>query len=774
MAVAPNRLENLKTLRAANLDGAFANAFATLVGGAFMVKLLQFFGGSDLWIGAFTAIPALLGLMQIPGAIWGRRKPFYRKFVAPGGWLWRLLYLPLIVIPWLPISDQLKILLLMTCVILASAAVQIVTPIYNEWLAEMIPPTSRGWYFSRRNALAAGIGAAVSMGGSFLFDAFADSNQLKVGFTVIFSLGGMFAITSMYFFMQMTERERANPLELTVSAGLRAMMAPFRDRDFRKVLVFLTFFIFAQAFAGNFYAAYAFEELHMSMRLLSVTAIAHATGNIASIRIWGYLADKYGNKPLLVILGLGIAVTPIQWQMLTPGQDLRNAIILGVGHIFAGMFWGGISVCQFNLLLATAKEEDRANYIGAGLALSSLVGAVSPYLGSEMMHWMRFAYNAERAYFWLFVSTMIMRGLAIIFIAPVRERGALSLRGTLKQLKTLSPHGYLALRKMTRGGTAVSRREAIASAASVHFSIAQSEIIGALHDPSPAVRREAAMALARFGGPESVEALTHMLRDHPDLVDEEVLESLGSLGDEDAAAAIQPYLDSPRPAVRRAAAKALGEIGGSLALASLRVAASRQNDPDLRRAGLQALRMLRADVAGDEIVDALLDPLPSVRIAACEAVSELQLTQAVPKLRESIEAYHDEANSEAAYALGCVGSLDDLEMILLECEQCQSVITSRRCLLGAARLLGVESEVYRLFLLTEMARDTVIYEMTRDLRSQSAQCSEAIGFYASEQEREALARIAEGSSGWLQLFASHPVREGFLVAICKLVRERST
>jgi non-heme chloroperoxidase len=56
----PNRLEILQSLRVANIDVAFATAFATLVTGAFLVGFIQSLGGKDLWIGLISAVPPLM------------------------------------------------------------------------------------------------------------------------------------------------------------------------------------------------------------------------------------------------------------------------------------------------------------------------------------------------------------------------------------------------------------------------------------------------------------------------------------------------------------------------------------------------------------------------------------------------------------------------------------------------------------------------------------------------------------------------------------------
>ena len=48
-------------------------------------------------------------------------------------------------------------------------------------------------------------------------------------------------------------------------------------------------------------AAFAIEELNISFTLLQLIAVMHALGTIRFVKTWGFLADKYGNKPILVL-----------------------------------------------------------------------------------------------------------------------------------------------------------------------------------------------------------------------------------------------------------------------------------------------------------------------------------------------------------------------------------------------------------------------------------------------------------------------------------------
>lgn len=765
MPVAANRLDNLRTLRFANLDAAFATAFGTLVGGSFLVGLIRYFHGGDGWIGITAALPSFLGLLQIPGALWGRGFTSYKRFVLPGGLIWRLLYIPIIALPFLAISGEASLFILILCVGLASAAVQIVSPIYNDWLAELVPENSRGWFFSRRNGIAASVGAVGGVIGGLALDWLRKGGHDSLAFSSIFGFGCFCGLVSFAFFMRMADTPRPHPIRVPLAQGLQDLKKPFVHKQFRGLLIFFIVFIAGQALAGNLYSAFALESLKMPYTILQLTALSMAAGQLLSIRMWGYLADKYGNKPIIGILSVGLVLTPIIWLFCVPGHDLRNSIILIVGHVFNGIVWSGIGVCQFNLLLVTAEPKDRANYIGVGLALQAIVGGISPMIGAALMSVYRGYFDVAAAYKWLFATQMAVRLLAIFFLFGVHEEGAVSVRRTLKQLREVTPKGFKALKQLSSSADIATREHAMGDLAEEHFSLASDEIIKSLHDPSPRLRRMAARALSKMNDPRAVHELIHQLVEHPDLVEEETVEALGEIGDALAVGELMKCLHHPRSAVRRAAAWALGRIGSHEAAEALMNSANQPGDPDLRRAALQALRVIEAREAEFVIADALFDSHPSVRIAAAEAVSELGLKTAQKNLRQALDWYEDEASSEVAYALGCVGNWNDIPLILREAQRSVSVITRRRCLLGVARLLGVEQETYKIMLLEGMSRDNALLEIFRSSSRRSKRLRASLSQFSSGDEAGALTTISQGRvAPELRILAEQPVQELFIVA----------
>lgn len=759
-----NRLQNLRSLKIANADGAFSTAFGTLVTGTFLVGFIKLLHGSDMWIGALSAVPSLLGILQIPGAIWGRSFKSYKRYITPGGFLWRFFYVPLIFLPLLNIDASLKLVILAVCVGIASASVLLIQPIYSELLSEMVPENSRGWFFGRRNAIVTAVGAIVGLLGGALLDRYRVQGQEPLGLSVIFACGIGFAVISFFCYMAMGDMKRENPLRQNFASSLSAIRAPFADREFRRVLLFLAMFFVGQAFAGNLYGAYALESLKLSFAVIQLTGVMNALGIVLGATIWGFIADKYGNKPTLILAGLGIATNPIAWLLTIPGNDAHNIPVLLCGHVVMGFFWAGVGICQFNLLLATAKPEDRANYIGAGLALQSVFAGIAPLIGAAMMATLRSHLDPVVAYKCVFGVALLLRVSAVFFILPVREEGSSRVGRTLRDLRRVTPKGFRTMRTLARSSDTAERAEALEMVGDQKLMLASDEVIRSLADPSPQIRRQAAYTLAKLGDKNSVVHLLEHIEEHPDLVEEETIEALGTLGSKEAVQPLISFLESPRSLLRRAAARALGRLASEDAIEALIRSAAEIDDPDLQRASIQALRLIGAREAAQAISDALYNPHPSVRIAAAEAVAEMELRSALPYVRQSLSYYQDEAASEVAYALSAIGGLDQIPRILEVAKAANSSLARRRCLLGIARLLGTESASYKLFLKSGMGRDTAILELLQPVVRRSRRIKAALEKYASGDEAGAVAMLGQATNDpVVKELASQPIKDMFLV-----------
>ena len=769
MIKAPNRLEEHRTLYYSNIDFAFATTLLNTITKTLMAGLIVLLRGSEVWINVAFAIPNLMGLAQIPGTLLARSFYSYKPIVFWGQFFWRAMHLPIMVLPLLWISSDLKLAILLFCMALGAIGFHFSTPILNEWIAEIVPHKSRGWFFSMRNAIAAGVAAFIGIAAGFIIDYFRTSNQEELGFTIVFGLIIGSSLLGMLSYRRMADIPRKNVSKENFLTAFKALEAPLRDSNFRKVLYFIGIFSAGMTFGGNLFFTFGLKHLQIPYTILQTTIITEAIGFFIGAKIWGYLSDKYGNKPVLVLIICGLFFSPAVWMFCQPGNTVLNAALLLPGYIFSGAFWGGALTCQLNLILSCAKPEERTSYIGLGLAVQYTVGAIAPICAGFLANYMVQVIDPIFAFKYFFGIVMFVRLISLFFVTRFTEEGSEKIVTTLQQIKSVSPKGFRAFRKLSEGKSFETRASAIESVGSTRLTLATVEIIQALHDPSPRVRHQATVTLGTIGTSEVVDHLIEQFEKHPDFIDEEGIRALSKLKSNRATPIFVQLLDHPRFSLRYAAVKALGRLGDKNAIPALVQTADKYSDTDLKTAIIQALRELRALDAKDIILQSLVARAPNIRIAAAEAVGDLKIAEARERLIESLELYQDEASSEIAYALGSIGSLEDAEIILRHAREFSSQMARRRSLLGVAGIFGVEFEFYRLILLDGMNLERAILEKLGSRLEKSGKLKEAVTLYFAGNEDEALGLLesyTRTKKSELKICANNPVEELFLLALC--------
>jgi HEAT repeat protein/MFS family permease len=176
----------------------------------------------------------------------------------------------------------------------------------------------------------------------------------------------------------------------------------------------------------------------------------------------------------------------------------------------------------------------------------------------------------------------------------------------------------------------------------------ETTIMKALADPSPQVRRRAAIELGRLQLVEAIPALDHAIDDPDDSVRTAAVEALGEMDDDATLESVVRALRDPSKDVRQAAISVLLADGSdsivevlcrSLASHPLRQAAgdmlSRLGgadrfaeelsvpDPAVRRRAVEALGAMGSPATVQPLLRALIDPVPDVRARAAELLGRL-------------------------------------------------------------------------------------------------------------------------------------------------------
>jgi HEAT repeat protein len=176
----------------------------------------------------------------------------------------------------------------------------------------------------------------------------------------------------------------------------------------------------------------------------------------------------------------------------------------------------------------------------------------------------------------------------------------------------------------------------------------------ALQDEDWRVRRAACKALGEIGDAQAVPHLVQVLQDWDRGVREEACKALGAIGDPQAIQHLIQALQDREWWICHAACAALGAIGDSQAIPLL-VQILQDTEGRVRRMACEALGEIGDPQATPHLIQALQDEDSMVRRVACEALGRIGDPQATPHLAQVLQDWDRGVREEACEALGEIG-----------------------------------------------------------------------------------------------------------------------
>ena len=410
-----------QALRRSIWDGVFANLYANLTGGVFLVGYALALKASEVQIGLLAAFPLLANIVQ-PFSTYlieriGRRRPL----ALIGGSFARLIWLLLICLPFFVASRQSLLYWSMWIIALSQVGTAVNNLAWMSWMADLVREEMRGRYFGLRNA-ALGVAALIAtMAGGYFLDLWKESHPRgEMDALRILFLGGVLC-GALSLFIQarideppLQEGDDALPFR-------QRLLLPFHDKNFRRFLTFIVFWNFAVYFTAPFFAVYMLKTLKLSYTAVATYAVLSSVADLASVQFWGRFSDRETNKPILLLSSFFAALIPYGWLF----TDQNSSLLLVLLHIQGGLFWAGIRLCTGNLVLKISPTTNRSIYFSVFNAVAGLTAVVAPILGGvalkhlpELLHLYSFAWSP---FLVLFFISSTLRLAALPLLAKVTE-----------------------------------------------------------------------------------------------------------------------------------------------------------------------------------------------------------------------------------------------------------------------------------------------------------------------------------------------------------------
>ncbi len=370
-------------MRAIINDGIASTAMGTLTSGTFLIAFALLLGASNLVIGLLAAIPPLLQLLQLP-AIFLIEKVRNRKLIAVlSAGLSRLFWLFIIAIPFF-FSVSIGISVLLISLIAHSAFGAIAGCSWNSWIRDVLPQDNLGAFFSKRMRVATLTGIFLSILAAGFIDKWKAlfPDKAVYGYSILFSAGLFAGITGLLFVARIPEPK----MEVSAEGGgfFSSLIKPFKNENFKNLIVFLCSWSFAVNLAAPFFTVYMLVRLKLDMSFIIFLSIISQVTHLLFLKIWGKFSDAFSNKSVLAVSGPMFMLSILLWTFTTLPDKHAFTLPLLVGiYILMGMSTAGVNLATGNISFKLAPKGNATAFLTASNFAIAMAASIAPILGGK-------------------------------------------------------------------------------------------------------------------------------------------------------------------------------------------------------------------------------------------------------------------------------------------------------------------------------------------------------------------------------------------------------
>ena len=317
----------------------------------------------------------------------------------------------------------------------SAAATAMASVSWTSWIQEWVPMRIRGKYFGLRNRLNQIVQLVfllvtgqllARMGGTVR------AFQVLIGVAVFFRI------------LSVVAQYRTHAGLAPAQSGDRRLpwraqfMELARCSPFKWFIAYGAVWGFAANCIGPFYPVFMLEQLRLSLADISFLVVLSSIGGAVSYPAWGALADRFGNRPVMIFSMIAWQLQNLLWCILNPS----NTWILYVMWAFGGVMGAGFALSLFAIQLKIIPRAAKTLAISLNLAVTALVTAIAPMIGGVLLEQLLHAgYNPMTVFHGLFLIQPVMAILGCLLLTRVQEvnsRPLSNVIGAMRNIRTLS------------------------------------------------------------------------------------------------------------------------------------------------------------------------------------------------------------------------------------------------------------------------------------------------------------------------------------------------
>ncbi|HUP13556.1 MAG TPA: MFS transporter, partial [Niastella sp.] len=326
-------------------------------------------------------------------------------------------------------------------------------PCWNAWMKDLIPEKALGTYFAKRTSFTTLLNILLGLTAAFMVD-YTKHNRITAEINVyacLFIGGGIAGILSALFLSNTSE-----PLaKVTTGNIVTVLQRPLRDRNFRKLLVFNSAWVFALNIATPFFVVFMMKKMGLSISWIIALTITSQICSILTVRMWGRFADRYSNKTIIGICAPLYILVLIGWCYVgIYTREYLNILLLFVIHAGTGIANAGINLSLTNISLKLSPAEESVVYLSTKNIITALFSFIAPLIGGYLAdyfstrsltlnakwtgpHWSKIVHLLDLHEFkFLFLIAAVLAFIAVELLVTVKETGEVAKNVVRRMMRT--------------------------------------------------------------------------------------------------------------------------------------------------------------------------------------------------------------------------------------------------------------------------------------------------------------------------------------------------
>ncbi|ABV34097.1 major facilitator superfamily MFS_1 [Pseudothermotoga lettingae TMO] len=357
-------------LRISIFEGTLAVFINQLFGGVYLTGYFLWMGASPFLIGLFGSIPSLASALQILPLLFAHRLNSRKQLIVPLMWIARTGIATFALFPIL--KGGLFLSYAMYMYIQIAGAIS--SPLWQSWMADLVPKHSIGSYFGLRNFVLGVVQIPAMFIAGIVLDALGENTK---GFSVLFLLAGLAGFLNGYLLK--IQHEPVYRIRESSIGPVTSFKLLMHNKQFKNLMLSFAIWYFAVGFGSVYINVMLLKEIQFSYLQVSIlNAVAMFIGTLFQ-PFWGKAGDKYGFQNFLKMCIWVQAFLILFWG-LTPKSFLYVFLL----QIFIGIFvTAGSSQLIFYTLMYIAPADLRTeafsifnSFSNIALTLGSLISGI--------------------------------------------------------------------------------------------------------------------------------------------------------------------------------------------------------------------------------------------------------------------------------------------------------------------------------------------------------------------------------------------------------------